>query len=217
MITIKDMIEKPTDNTPIIGNNVSTLKPTETFFIELCLHQSNRQARKWPLATFCRMSSSPWLSRRTPGNARHIYSVLRHREPSHEPVNTCRTLIQSVDVFGDQLFQHQCSWIYTIIICRKPLITSTIRYISCIHLCALESKVLQGFREARSILILPGGAAAERPVPRFMGTLWSNTRHLHKYRANRVNGWTQKINTVMVIQFRRLFIIIFITFSETNW
>ena len=164
MITIKDMIEKPTDNTPIIGNNVSTLKPTETFFIELCLHQSNRQARKWPLATFCRMSSSPWLSRRTPGNARHIYSVLRHREPSHEPVNTCRTLIQSVDVFGDQLFQHQCSWIYTIIICRKPLITSTIRYISCIHLCALKAKVLQGFREARSILILPGEAAAVRPV-----------------------------------------------------
>ena len=147
MITIKDMIEKPTDNTPIIGNNVSTLKPTETFFIELCLHQSNRQARKWPLATFCRMSSSPWLSRRTPGNMRHIYSVLRHREPSHEPVNTCRTLIQSVNVFGDQLFQHQCSWIYTIIICRKPLITSTIRYISCIHLCALKAKVLQGFRE----------------------------------------------------------------------
>ena len=143
MITIKDMIEKPTDNTPIIGNNVSTLKPTETFFIELCLHQSNRQARKWPLATFCRMSSSPWLSRRTPGNARHIYSVLRHREPSHEPVNTCRTLIQSVDVFGDQLFQHQYSWIYTIIICRKPLITSTIRYISCIHLCALKAKVLR--------------------------------------------------------------------------
>lgn len=56
-------------------------------------------------------------------------------------------LIQSVDVFGDQLFQHQCSWIYTIIICRKPLITSTIRYISCIHLCALKAKVLQDFRE----------------------------------------------------------------------
>ena len=32
MITIKDMIEKPTDNTPIIGNNVSTLKPTEIVF-----------------------------------------------------------------------------------------------------------------------------------------------------------------------------------------
>lgn len=73
-------------------------------------------------------------------------------------------LIQSVDVFGDQLFQHQYSWIYTIIICRKPLITSTIRYISCIHLCALKAKVLQGFREARSILILPGEAAAVRPV-----------------------------------------------------
>ena len=57
------------------------------------------------------------------------------------------------------------SWIYRIIIRRKPLITSTIRYISCIHLCALlKAKVLQGFREARSILILPGEAAAVRPV-----------------------------------------------------
>ena len=130
MITIKDMIEKPTDNTPIIGNNVSTLKPTETFFIELCLHQSNRQARKWPLATFCRMSSSPWLSRRTPGNMRHIYSVLRHREPSHEPVNTCRTFNSIC----------RCFW----------RITSTIRYIHFMHafiICALKAKVLQGFRE----------------------------------------------------------------------
>ena len=32
MITIKDMIETPPDNKPIIGNNVSTLKPTEIVF-----------------------------------------------------------------------------------------------------------------------------------------------------------------------------------------